>query len=171
MMCPHDDAAAALCDCAPLRALSLLQPWAWLVTAGPKDVENRTWHLPKSMLGKRFLVHASAKRSRAEYDRAVEIVRAIDADEERTVLPAFEDLAYGGIVGSARATECLCPPGAKAGPDDPAWERSPWWFSDQHGFVLEGRTPLPFAPCKGALGFWAVPADVTAALFGGSPGV
>jgi len=26
-----------------MKALSILQPWAWLVVNGHKDIENRTW--------------------------------------------------------------------------------------------------------------------------------
>ena len=26
-----------------MKALSVRQPWAWLILYGPKDIENRTW--------------------------------------------------------------------------------------------------------------------------------
>jgi len=27
----------------PVMCLSIRQPWAWLITHGHKDIENRTW--------------------------------------------------------------------------------------------------------------------------------
>ena len=42
-----------------MKVLSVQQPWASLIVAGIKDVENRTWK-PKEMPG-RILIHASKK--------------------------------------------------------------------------------------------------------------
>ena len=44
-----------------LKALSVRQPWADLILTGDKDVENRTWKLPDSMIGKRIIIHAGIK--------------------------------------------------------------------------------------------------------------
>lgn len=38
-----------------MKALSILQPWAWLIVEGYKDVENRTW---KTGFRGKFLIHA-----------------------------------------------------------------------------------------------------------------
>lgn len=38
-----------------MKALSFKQPWAWLICAGYKDVENRDWFIGrKPALGGRF---------------------------------------------------------------------------------------------------------------------
>jgi len=48
-----------------MKALSIKQPWAWLICAGYKDVENRTWHIHMPPLlnypatPRRIYVHAS----------------------------------------------------------------------------------------------------------------
>ena len=66
------------------------------------------------------------------------------------MLPAFEELERGGIVGKARITHCI---GSSPSP----------WFFDRDGFVLADAQPLPFTPLKGALDF----SDVPAGLLGG----
>ena len=46
-----------------MKALSIRQPWSWLIAAGYKDIENRTWHT--NYRGK-FYVHAAKKLEPAE---------------------------------------------------------------------------------------------------------
>jgi len=38
-----------------IKALSIRQPWAWLICAGYKDIENRSWH---TIFRGRIYVHA-----------------------------------------------------------------------------------------------------------------
>lgn len=42
-------------------AISVKQPWAYLLCAGIKVIENRTWQLPEKYKGKRVLIQASAR--------------------------------------------------------------------------------------------------------------
>ena len=42
-------------------AISVKQPWAYLLCAGIKGIENRTWKLPDKYKGKRVLIQASGK--------------------------------------------------------------------------------------------------------------
>lgn len=44
-----------------MKTISLRQPWAYLLCAGIKDIENRTWKLPEKYKGERVLIHASGK--------------------------------------------------------------------------------------------------------------
>lgn len=44
-----------------MKTLSVKQPWAYLLCAGIKDIENRTWKLPEKYKGERVLIHASGK--------------------------------------------------------------------------------------------------------------
>jgi hypothetical protein len=41
-----------------MKAITLKQPWASLVASGLKQVENRTWAVPKSIRGERIAIHA-----------------------------------------------------------------------------------------------------------------
>lgn len=40
-----------------MKALTVCQPFAWLMANGHKKVENRNWVPPASMLGAEFLLH------------------------------------------------------------------------------------------------------------------
>ena len=79
-----------------MMALSIRQPWAWLILHAGKDIENRDW--PTRFRG-RFLIHASKGMTREEYELAEDPLwhkggPTID-------LPEFGLLDRGGIVGEA----------------------------------------------------------------------
>lgn len=44
-----------------MKTISVKQPWAYLLCAGIKNIENRTWKLPEKYKGQRVLIHASGK--------------------------------------------------------------------------------------------------------------
>lgn len=117
-----------------MRALSIQQPWAWLIVNGHKDVENRSW--PTNVTGD-VLIHAGQKFDRLGYDYV--------ADEFPEIpMPLPSEFARGGIVGSVEVTGCV------------NQSESPW-FSGPYGFTLGNARPLPFIPMRGQLGFFAVP--------------
>ncbi len=124
-----------------MKALSIRQPWAWLIIHGGKDIENRSWHT--KMRG-RFLVHAAKGMTKAEYLEALEVVvRATDAETLRS-LPMMEDLQRGGIIGSVELVDSV------------DTSDSPWYMG-QKGFVLRDPQALPFTALKGRLNFFEVP--------------
>jgi ASCH domain len=133
-------------------ALSIRQPWAWLIVNGYKDVENRTWSTPYRG---EFLVHAGMTCTVAQYDEAMLFVEHI-APALVAKVPALEDLPRGGIVGKAVLIECVAKKASvyfKNG-------LSPWFVGsdeDGVGFVLRNGMPLPFRPWKGRLQFFNVP--------------
>lgn len=118
-----------------MKALSIRQPWAWLIVNGHKDVENRTW--PTSFRGK-FLVHAG---------------RTFDHDGYRWVvskmgiaMPEPTQIECGGILGEAEIVDCVT-----------RYESR--WFSGPYGFVLKNAQARPFVRMGGKLGFFEVPAS------------
>jgi hypothetical protein len=117
--------------CSPV--LSIRQPWAWLICHAGKDIENRKW--PTKVRG-RFLIHAGKGMTRGEYEDA-----AYCAESNGAKIPPFEMLDRGGIVGEAEIVDCV-------------WDSDSPWFFGTYGFVLANAKPLPFYPCKGALGFF-----------------
>ncbi|RDU99171.1 ASCH domain-containing protein [Trinickia dinghuensis] len=146
-----------------MKALSIRQPWAWLIVrpdlagaaraaaiaAGElKDIENRTW--PTRFHG-RVLIHAGKGMTRDEYDEAHATALHI---APQIVFPARDRLERGGIVGAATIDDCM-PPGAHS---------SPWHMGSQFGFHIVNARPLPFVECKGMLGFFNVPAEVATQL-------
>lgn len=118
-----------------MRALSIRQPWAWLIVNGHKDIENRQW---KTHLRGKILVHAAKGMTRDEY----EVAQAVAA-KQGVDLPPFADLERGGIVGEVEIVDCV------------DVDASPWFFGN-FGFVLKNAAPLPFRQYKGALGFFKV---------------
>lgn len=61
-------------------ALSIRQPWAWLIINAGKDIENRSW--PTRFRG-RMLVHAGMTKSE------------------------YEELPRGGVIGSVEVVDCV----------------------------------------------------------------
>lgn len=124
-----------------MKAISIRQPWAWLILHAGKDIENRDWH---TNFRGRILVHASKGMTRDEYEDALDTAHAISRTHpfpSGLTMPAFEDMPRGGIVGSVEIVDCV------------ADSASPWFFG-RYGFVLRDPKVLPFAPYKGALGLF-----------------
>lgn len=138
-----------------MKALTLRQPWAWLVVHGGKRVENRRWRT--SHRGD-FLIHAGKGMTRGEYDDAGCMLSDVATHDVR--LPAYEKIERGGIVGVARLVDvvpprhefCRCPGGAPS--HYPAGIEWRWHMREQFGFILTEVRPLPFRPLKGELGFF-----------------
>lgn len=120
-----------------MKAISIRQPWAWLILNAGKDIENRTW--ATSVQG-RVLIHASKGMALAEYDDAKEFAYCVN---EAISIPPIPKLECGGIVGSVEIVACVT-------------ESNSPWFGGPYGFVLRDPKPLPFFPCKGALWFFEV---------------
>ena len=112
-----------------MKALSIRQPWAWLITHDYKDIENRTW---KTNFRGTFLVHAPKKVDREGYRFA----RA-----QGIFIPPCPPT--GGIVGSAVLVDCVT-------------EHESPWATGPYMFVLEDAKPLDLIRCPGRLGFFEV---------------
>ena len=115
-----------------MKALTIRQPWAWLIVQGYKDIENRTW-----ATGYRgpLLIHAAKRKMSADdVELLEELCRILD------VRPP-EALSYGGIIGVATLTDCV-----QHHPSE--------WFTGPVGWVLTGVEPLPFVACRGRLGLF-----------------
>jgi hypothetical protein len=122
-----------------MKALSIRQPWAWLIIHGGKDIENRTW---KTNVRGRILVHAAKGMTHDEYDAAMECA-IFGGNLAPDALPNYDQLQRGGIIGSVEIIDCV------------SASKSPWFFG-RYGFVLRDSQPLPFHPCSGRLGFFEV---------------
>lgn len=131
-------------------ALSLRQPWAWLVVHGGKTIENRRWNT--RMRGP-FLIHAAKGMTRDEYDDAVYFARHVDP---RIVVPPKERLNFGGLVGRARLVDVHPPHDPVSLPALAENCEHPWHMPEQYGFVLRDIEPMPFQPLRGELGFFKV---------------
>jgi hypothetical protein len=126
-----------------MKALSILQPWAWLIVNGQKDIENRTWGT--SFRGQ-VLIHAGKTYPKRELEDDIEYWGRLYPD-----FPRQRDGMIGGIVGVATIVDCVTKSDSK-------------WFNGPYGFVLRDARPLPFIPFRGMLGFFSVPEDVLGAI-------
>ncbi len=118
-----------------MKALSIRQPWAWLIANGYKDIENRMW--PTRFRGP-FLIHASKGMTKDEYEECKDFALDVDPD---IPFPKFDDLQRGGIVGQAEITDCV------------EWSDSDW-FVGEYGFRIANAKALPFRECRGMLNFF-----------------
>ena len=125
-----------------IPALSIRQPWAWLIVNGFKDIENRDW--PTHFRGE-MLVHAGQTLSRRDYNETVEDLQLMGLYPPG--LPAYDHLQRGGLVGWTRVVDCV------------EQHPSPWKMPGGYGFVLRDSRPIPFVPFKGRLGFFNVPRE------------
>jgi len=124
----------------PEFAISIRQPWAWLIVNGFKNIENRTW---STKFRGPVLIHAGLKVD-DDFDFGFDIPHPLPEGQYvpwgDSGWPKKPDM-FGGIVGIAEVTDCVT---ASASP----------WFFGPFGFVLENVRPVPFQPCRGQLGFF-----------------
>jgi hypothetical protein len=152
-----------------MKALSIKQPWAWLICAGHKDIENRNWkigrksqHGPYSSydqanftieLPQRIYVHAGRT---VDDEIPIEMIDLIDMtlpDGERATFWRLEDedgwgMMLGAIVGEVDIVDCVT-------------ESKSLWFVGKYGFTL--ANPVLYdkpIPCRGQLGFFTPDVEV-----------
>lgn len=138
-------------------ALTLRQPWAWLVTQG-KNVENRTPHTGKDHRGL-LAIHAGHRTDTA----AMSDPRVVDAMRRHTG-PARPwevggaVVAVTNVVGVHRAVGDCCPPWGNPQPDGLVTPTPYHWrLTDTQAL------PQP-VPCRGKRGRWTLPASVAKAV-------
>lgn len=120
-----------------MKALSIRQPWAWLITHGHKTIENRTWDTKKRG---RFLIHASSKRPSADDMRAAKEI----CQKLNIVLPEAMDFSLGAIVGYATLIGTVT-------------ESSDPFFFGPVGHLLKDCNTVEPVRFKGALSFFSTP--------------
>ena len=115
---------------AGLPALSIRQPWAWLIVSGLKDIENRprrTHHRGP------LLIHAGLSLDSYTEDN-------IEWLEKKYGVHIPLELETGGIVGVVDVIDCVESHGSK------------WFNKGNYGWVLANPRRLDFRECRGALG-------------------
>ena len=89
------------------KALTVKQPWSFLICAGIKPIENRTWKCPQKYIGERVLIHASADKklnllalTGEQYEDACD---KFDWKETRPV----DRWDRSAIIGSVEIVDCV----------------------------------------------------------------
>ena len=143
------------------KALTVKQPWSFLICSGIKDIENRTWKCPQKYIGERVLIHASGDNelnlstlTREQYNDACD---KFEWKETRSV----DRWDRSAIIGSVEIVDCVI--------NHPSiWAEKSNGVMVGHTFVYKSNekpiwnwvlaNPIlfdkPILNVKGKLGFW-----------------
>lgn len=123
-----------------MKALTIRQPWAWLIANGFKDIENRSWRT--NYRGK-FYIHAAKTMSASDKAVALSLYNGFFPDSNVPIKDAPDtiNLLLGGIIGVAEIVDCVSESDSK-------------WFEGDYGFVIKNAKTLPFTSCIGRLRFF-----------------
>ena len=123
----------------PVKALSIKQPWSWLIVNSYKDIENRD--TLKNFRGT-FLIHAGMSY---DYDWTLKFNKNISPElfwkNVKLIQQNKKLFQSGGIIGYAEIYDCVT-------------ESDSPWFVGKNGLMIRNAKPLPFTPCKGKLSFF-----------------
>jgi len=134
-----------------MKALSIQQPWAFLICQGIKDIENRDWSTSYRGF---ILIHAGQKMDEDFFlDQGLHYPtwNRLPGSVPENASAYKRDYERGGIVGYATLQKVV------TSSDSP-------WFRGKYGFVLTQRRPIPFIPLRGYLGLFDVPAEIEAQI-------
>jgi hypothetical protein len=141
-----------------VKALTLWRPWDQAILRSTKDIENRTWAFPASMLGQRIALHAGQTYEVGDWPWPDGFVpKPKDKAPAQAIVGVATLVGWlGPAVNGTRTTH---------GPRDRmlAYANSPWFSgtrSEGYGWVLGGRLAIEPVPCRGAQGLWTVPAEL-----------
>lgn len=142
-----------------MRALSIMQPWASLIVGGPrspgvKRTENRSEavaHAARRLVGERIVIHASKKLD----EDGVHALRAgvFGLRPEEVPHNPISAFPRGAVVGVATLDRVF-------DDYDTLTDDERRFFTGSFGLSFTDRRWLDPVPCKGALGFWTLPAGV-----------
>lgn len=124
-----------------MKCISIRQPWAWLIAAGYKDIENRSW---ATKFRRECFIHASAGMTKAEYFECVEIALKINPKLSNRIMPGYADLKRGGIIGKCEICDVV------------THSDSPWFFGPVGWRVRNAIQFSQLHPLKGQLSFFDV---------------
>ena len=136
-----------------MKSLTIKQPWCNAIAYGTKRVENRSWPVPRGMVGETIALHAGKTPDVAA------------RPPEGEAWPMDHPMPLGTVIATARIADChpvykICNPSGI-----PSSVCTPWSIWGQAHWVLEDVRPLATpVPCKGALGLWTLPDDTEASV-------
>jgi hypothetical protein len=120
-----------------MKALSVRQPWAFLIACGIKDIENRSW---ETNYRGRIYIHAG---QRFDPNALIELLE-MGMSLARALMLHSNQVARGMIIGEVDIVDCITSSNSK-------------WFKGKFGWVLANpelyEKPIPY---KGKLGLFNV---------------
>ena len=85
-----------------MKAITIKQPWAYLIANGFKDIENRTW---KTSFRGKVLIHAGVSPQKGFYKDFVPAWDFFTEDQKRLIIQ--ESAIRGAIIGSVEIVDCV----------------------------------------------------------------
>ncbi|SHF50249.1 ASCH domain-containing protein [Dysgonomonas macrotermitis] len=139
-------------------AISVKQPWAYLLCAGIKPIENRTWPLPEKHKGERVFIHASAKPVGQYFNEGVFTADQLNYLIQSKKINLIEKVQLSAIIGSCRFVDCVVnhpsiwAEKSEVGQDEMTNE----WFKPIYNWVVADPILFdePILDVKGKLSFW-----------------
>jgi hypothetical protein len=119
-----------------MKALSIKQPWAWLIVAGHKLIENRSW---STRYRGPLLIHASMRPDREQGLSEIELRYSVNI--ERSALHT------AGVVGRVELIDVVTTSDSR-------------WFKGPFGWVLANPVQLPFMQATGRRRLFDLPDDL-----------
>lgn len=130
-----------------MKAISMMQPYAWLFANGYLTIDDRTW--PTHYRGP-IAIHASRQVHEVYYEFLKK--------HTNWPLPPLDGFDKGCIVAVGDLTDCSAPRfSTERTPIRPILERSHFGASGHHGFVFENVVPIPRMAFRGNRGLFDLP--------------
>lgn len=131
-----------------MKALTIWQPWAGLIIAGLKPIENRSWGPKCIQIGERFCIHAGKDQ---------EEVSQFVMDEVTKI--ALKGVWHNGAILGTVVFDGVVKDPEQLSDNERKWFSGPmaWRLKDPVMFKVPIR-------CKGAIGLWELPAPVLSVL-------
>jgi len=156
-----------------MKALTIHQPWNWLIAHGHKPVENRVWAPPDHMCGKLIALDAGLRHDGDALHFATEALvqlGQVDAAAELMIREVERNHVRGAVeavatfVGAVHIDGCQLRALASIGPEVHAMRAHPFAVGPWC-WVFAGVRALPEpVPCRGFQGLWELPEDVESAV-------
>lgn len=129
-----------------MKALTLVQPWAYAITDRGKRVENRGWAPRGHYHMLELALHAGRRYDRSRFGRRL---------EHELELPVGAMMPHGAVVGVCRLV-CVVRSRDQVEP-----EQRRWWVGPC-GWILDSVRKIEPVTCVGHLGLWTLPEDAEA---------
>lgn len=166
-----------------MRALTLRQPWPWIMLHLGKRLENRAQNIG-NYRGP-LALHAGLSDTEVEWEVAADFVEQRVGREAAQALwsrcPGFgkkrtghPEVQYGVIFAVTSVVDQFGPewvcdkyPALLADAPERVREMKAWveqrkWYMGEHAYLLDELRPVPPVSCRGLQGFWPVPAPIAA---------
>lgn len=137
----------------PTKAITIKNPWAWLIANGIKDIENRTW---RTKFRGTVLIHSAAtwyqgfnyhkQLNSRQINMTVEQWDYLSMDLRSQII-SKDNIPTSAIIGQVDIVDCV------------QGHPSVWAIENHWHWVLENAVYFdkPITGIKGKLSFWEVP--------------